>query len=328
MSRRSPIRLFMAGALAIAGCGVIAGLHDPMSAATEDVDGSGVDGGQVQEDGAAPGEDATTCVADLLNDPLHCGACGHDCAGGACTAGHCMPVVLVSEPSGESVRAVAANATHVYWANGTTNRIHRIGVDGTSREEVLDAGATQLAIDSTHLYFTSGGLRRLDLTTRTPVAVAAGLSACIGLDPDGVHVYGITAGDTIVRVQRDGGAQQTVLGPEAGVTKPWGVAVTNTHWYWSQGLHLEPDGSIYRRERPNGPTMPVHLHQRNPNCVIIGDDGLLYWPNADEGTILRSNLDGTGYETLASGQNIPTQVAMNAKSLYWNNGSQVMRLAR
>jgi hypothetical protein len=319
-------RLLFAIAIAAAtGCAVIAGLQDPTNENADADAGESVDGPQGID---ATNEQPSTCVADLASDPKNCGACGHDCAGGDCSSGRCVAIAIVTEGNAEVVRAVTANDTHVYWANSTTGRIQRIGVDGSGREEVADSGATQLAIDSTHLYFTSGGLRRLDLGTRTQQTIAAGTNACIGLDPDGVHLYGVGANSTIIVVQKDGGDLRTVLGPEAGVARPWGVAATSTDWYWSQGLHLEPDGSILRRARPNGPTTPVHLFQLNPNCILIADDGRLYWPNADQGSIHRSELDGASYETLATAQDVPTQVAVTSKFIYWNNGNKVMRLAR
>jgi hypothetical protein len=37
-----------------------------------------------------------TTRADLQTDPQNCGACAHDCFGGACDAGVCQPVVLTT----------------------------------------------------------------------------------------------------------------------------------------------------------------------------------------------------------------------------------------
>lgn len=325
-------RLFAAAGIVAAGCTAIAGLEDPRELREEVTDGfGGADGaeGSASDAGTNPDEDAATCIADLTSDPRNCGACGHDCAGGGCASGRCTPVAFITEANGNVVRAVTANDTHVYWANSTANVIHRIDVDGTDRQEVVASGATQLGIDATHLYFTSGDLRRMELATRAVQTIATGLSACIGFDPDGVHLYGTNAGSsTIVRLQRDGGDRRVIFGSDAGVAAPWGVTATSTHWYWSQGLHLEPDGSILRRLRPSGPTTPLHLHQANPNCLFVGDDGRLYWPNADQGTIHRSELDGSGYETLATAQTVPTQVVVTTKFLYWNSANQVMRLAR
>ncbi|MEC9073460.1 MAG: hypothetical protein VX938_13800, partial [Myxococcota bacterium] len=64
----------------------------------------------VDEDASGPSPDATqepdevvedeipeeSCDADLLNDPEHCGACGHSCMGALCFKGMCAPAVLAS----------------------------------------------------------------------------------------------------------------------------------------------------------------------------------------------------------------------------------------
>lgn len=67
-------------------------------------------------------------------DPQHCGACGHDGAGGECEAGVCSAMVVAtrqSEPDAIAVDAtdvyatdqpaptgVAIDASCVYWVNG------------------------------------------------------------------------------------------------------------------------------------------------------------------------------------------------------------------
>ncbi len=42
------------------------------------------------------------CETDTRSAKAHCGACGHDCLGGACTDGHCQPVAVPSLESGVS----------------------------------------------------------------------------------------------------------------------------------------------------------------------------------------------------------------------------------
>src|SRR5262249_52955723 len=54
----------------------------------------------------APVSPSNACPSDpaaLATDAHHCGACGHDCLGGACAAGACQPVVLVPALGEKSV---------------------------------------------------------------------------------------------------------------------------------------------------------------------------------------------------------------------------------
>lgn len=68
------------------------------------------------EAGSAIDSGGDGCI-DLRNDPLNCGACGHDCLGAPCVAGTCgpTPTVLASGQQGPS--ALAVDATNVYWVN-------------------------------------------------------------------------------------------------------------------------------------------------------------------------------------------------------------------
>jgi hypothetical protein len=92
-----------AGAFAGGGAGSSAGLPS-----------SGSSSGGIANSGES--DDAGSTCSDILDDPLNCGACGHDCQGAACVAGLCgqPPVVLVSQ---QSAGPIAIDAANVYWVN-------------------------------------------------------------------------------------------------------------------------------------------------------------------------------------------------------------------
>jgi hypothetical protein len=58
-------------------------------------------------------------TVDAASDPKNCGACGHDCQGGACTDGVCQAFLVGNADA--SASSIAANANGVYWVtkNGT-----------------------------------------------------------------------------------------------------------------------------------------------------------------------------------------------------------------
>src|SRR3990172_1836857 len=87
------MRLFLASAATcvVAGCGLtVAGTL-------------GTTGDAASGDGALDGE-AGPCTPSpsFATDPRNCGSCGHDCLGGACTAGACEPFALVTFAGGGS----------------------------------------------------------------------------------------------------------------------------------------------------------------------------------------------------------------------------------
>lgn len=105
---------------------------------------------------------ADSCIS-LENDPLNCGACGHDCRGGGCSGGLCQPVVLGSGFINPS--APALGETDLYFREGPqgAGRILRIPKAGGSAE-VMAQGVSNLvgvALGGEQLYFASGNAATL-----------------------------------------------------------------------------------------------------------------------------------------------------------------------
>ena len=62
---------------------------------------------------------APVCTdVDFTTDVTNCGACGHDCLGGACEAGVCGPFQAVAPP--KNVGAIAVTTSGIHWIDSTS----------------------------------------------------------------------------------------------------------------------------------------------------------------------------------------------------------------
>lgn len=115
------------------GCSTVLGLEDPAAR----------DGGGLAEAGAP---DSGPCTAEAcldcgpgaracgdrcvtLDDPLHCGRCGHNCLGGACVDDRCQPVVLASGLTRATDITVTDDAVFLLGMGSGENKVIRAPKD-------------------------------------------------------------------------------------------------------------------------------------------------------------------------------------------------------
>lgn len=111
-------------------------------------------------DGSVPEAtvEAAPCNADLSSDPTSCGACGHDCCGGACIKGVCQPRVLASQQL--NVSFVRADDKYAFWTSGTNEALKptdlmRVQLDGSGLTKMVNARSIihGYSADAQHLYW-------------------------------------------------------------------------------------------------------------------------------------------------------------------------------
>lgn len=138
----------------------------------------------------------SACVR-IESDSRHCGACGHDCLGAACSAGLCATEEIagaIADP-----RAFAVGDAYVYWTTGA-GAVQRAPKAGGAVETIAD-----------------------EQNDPGPIAV------------DGKRVYWINRGDgTLLKRKKDGlGATKIVFdGGEAG--SPEGLALDADSLYFTR----------------------------------------------------------------------------------------------
>ena len=217
---------------------------------------------------------ASACPGvDLMNDPLNCGACAHDCLGATCAAGLCAPTLLWStieaQPAG-----LAVDATNIYFgqAGPTLNTGGKIRVcpksgcggapaDLTSNEIL----PTVAAVDATRVYWWN--------RANKPTIPGDGVSSCELASCAATLVHHVTNEAHIDRMLvRDGYffwntlnalslglddelslvrcavadcASTKVVLPRGGAVTPGGLSANATSIFWGSLVAPGGTGKVY-----------------------------------------------------------------------------------
>jgi len=102
-------------------------------------------------------QDPVTACVDLNMDGANCGACGHDCQGGACNAGVCGPVTLVPPGFMQSPYALAVDDKSLYIGT-LVGELYTIPLTGGSPSMFGKQGGSirSMAVTKLGVYITTG----------------------------------------------------------------------------------------------------------------------------------------------------------------------------
>jgi hypothetical protein len=274
--------------------------------------------------------DAAPCTADVSSDPHNCGACGHDCLGGACLAGSCQPVVVATSAQGNI--GVAVNASGVFWTSedGNVRTVPLAGGPVTTLASAQPA-LEGIAVDATRVYWVTGSsgggtVTSLPVGGSTPSVIAGGQGRPEALTIDATTVYWTTNESGTVASAPLGGGPVTVLA--SGLDHPYGIAVDASFVYWTNAGSMADAGAVMRVAIGGGTPDTLSLGRSYPWHLAV-DATSVYWLESDgnqptsKPSLMKMPKDGGSPVTLAvPPPTFVSGIVVDATRVYWTGSSK------
>jgi len=273
------------------------------------------------------------CAADVISDPNHCGACGHDCLGGNCNEGKCTPVAIVDFSLADD-RCAVSDAAGCYWgiaggivtddtwvyfsdvgdqSGGLSGGILRVRKDAGSLSKPEGVGTIGpirwIAADADFLYWKTGSdVGRIAKTGGPPTYLSTGelsTQSFEGPTIDGTSVlFGTATGVRQLAVTSvDAGSVEAF--PDSGTVGDVSfVRASNDVIVWST-VGDAGDG-IGAHARTGGDVRTVAVNQTVRAFTLEGT--VVYWVNAT-GEVWRAD---TATQTIVPYKLATTDVAAQA----------------
>jgi hypothetical protein len=332
--------LFAAVSVVVLAVGGAAACTDILGIGNRSLDpGTGVDAAadgtfaDSPADGGAgdgkPGGETGPC-GDTMADAHNCGRCGHDCLGGACSAGVCQPVAIVPGSAGYRPWQLALTATAVYFTDTVNGQIATVNKDGTGLRTLDSSGFRDnaLGLDDAGVFFSDLNANAIVHCTLTSCGAAPTVLATVPSGGDVVALaldQGITFADDYCNLYRlptklGGTPTALILSDGGSPCSPYtdDVRSDGTHLYLAQD-----DGHVWRMEMDGGGVVNLSGSLTVPlaNGLAI-DSQAIYWTQQDPnlalpGTVNVTGLDGTNPHVLASNQANPMHIVSDGTNVYW-----------
>jgi hypothetical protein len=275
--------------------------------------GCGSEGG----DPLSPEETAVASSADTAS---------LDCLGGALTDGVCQPFAIASGQ--QRPFALALDGNRVYFSATTFYQINSTSILGGPPVTLASGGATVaspsgVAVTGGYVLWATeadGKIWRAapGSFSPDPVAIATGQSTPLNLVTDGVYAYWTNYGNgTVARVKVRPGASDGVETVASGLTHPWGLAVHAGHAYVADAGNGSSGGSISAIDLAS--LALTTLASGGSPRGVAADDSAVYFADNYNGTINKVPVAGGAVTALASGQNQPVGLLVDAQYVTWTS---------
>jgi hypothetical protein len=278
----------------------------------------------------------------------------------SCDVAQCAASTRVLHQTDEEIRAIAADATKVYFASYLApGKVYTCPADGCSgNPAVLVTGPSfpaTLAVDESTVFWSSwgydediGACPKTGCSQERKLLVQRPEFPRFMLHDTHVWFSSLVPGDDaglpgapgIYRVAKtaEAGAPEVMVGSQETRFSPIGIAVSSAalFFFTDRGRPEARDGRIYKVETKLATAIATGL--ATPTAILL-DDKTLYFALVGDGTLRRcTTTDCTNPETLATGQGFSpvdsssaaTCLLQDATSVYWFNrvDGAIKRLAK
>jgi hypothetical protein len=322
---------------ALLACGL--SLSGNSDNATTDQEGGALDDAQADDAlGAPPDAEAdggsearADACEDLQTNTHNCGACGHDCLGGACAGGACQPFPIALGQRGP--RGLALDEDHVYWANyGSSTmangEIKRRAKDLATPEETLASGEDtprRIVVAGGRAYWTNHGdaaspaVRAVGLDGGAPADLSTAIGKPFGIAVAEAVYVASEATASVYSVPLVGGAASTIFTFPGTQSQAVDVRVTGSSLFVTK---VSPPEVHRFTTAGMDDKKAAGLMIRTPEYLAVGESAI-YWsqngtgPAYLDGAVWTSSLDPSqNAKPLLPIAGYPMGIALDGATLY------------
>jgi streptogramin lyase len=232
-------------------------------------------------------------------------------------AGGVVAVIAATENAPDSL---AVDGTNVYWTIGDHKTLRAVSRGGGAAFDLVVSPTEYsgaIATDSASVYWGGGALMKVDADGQHLAHLADLPEGPRWLRVHGGEVFYLT-NYMLYRAPADGGAA-TQLGD---TNYMFGLDVDDS------GLYYAITRTISEMPLAGGQATPLLADTTGVTDGIAVDERFVYWTSS--GSVLRVDKTGGALVTLATAQNQPRSVLVDADSLYWINAGDdsIVRLCK
>ena len=226
--------------------------------------------------------------------------------------------------------SIVVDGANVYWLNtASAGAVMTIPASGGTPNKLTDSTGwpQKLAIRDGVIYWTNetaGTVSKIPEAGGTPTVLADKQAAPVAIDVDATTLVWSSVGQSAIRLLTLAplGSVQTLAADQDTAV---GLRVKDGVAYWTN----DETGEVRRAPLAGG--APVTLATSSGSYGLALDDRDVYFTDDGAGTIWRVSQTGGAATLLAGDQQIPGEIAVDDRNIYWLNSvvdGAVMKLAK